>query len=176
MEQRCQSRPGQGLLDEWLADEDEADQSPTVIEPARLRSEIDEIAALAAMARSIGTDTKSKALLTALDIGFAEQGRMGAARKALIFTESRRTQDYLYAFLESHGYAGQVVTFSGTNNGPRTSAIHHAARLKFNIRCIISLLSFYINILITLQLSLQCQPSSTVENNRREFTEAGTVI
>jgi superfamily II DNA or RNA helicase len=112
------------LLDEWLADEDETDQSPTVIEPARLRSEIDEIAALAAMARSIGTDTKSKALLTALDIGFAEQGRMGAARKALIFTESRRTQDYLYAFLESHGYAGQVVTFSGTNNGPRTAEIY----------------------------------------------------
>jgi superfamily II DNA or RNA helicase len=112
------------LLDEWLADEDEADQSPTVIEPVRLRSEIDEIAALAAMARSIGTDTKSKALLTALDIGFAEQGRMGAARKALIFTESRRTQDYLYAFLESHGYAGKVVTFSGTNNGPRTAEIY----------------------------------------------------
>lgn len=112
------------LLDEWLADEDEADHSPTVIEPARLRSEIDEIAALAAMARSIGTDTKSKALLTALDIGFAEQGRMGAARKALIFTESRRTQDYLFAFLESHGYAGQVVTFSGTNNGPRTAEIY----------------------------------------------------
>ena len=112
------------LLDEWLADKDEAYQSPTVIEPARLRSEIDEIAALAAMARSIGTDTKSKALLTALDIGFAEQGRMGAARKALIFTESRRTQDYLYAFLESHGYAGQVVTFSGTNNGPRAAEIY----------------------------------------------------
>ena len=49
---------------------------------------------------------------------------MGAARKALIFTESRRTQDYLYAFLESHGYAGQVVTFSGTNNGPRTAEIY----------------------------------------------------
>ena len=31
-------------------------------------------------------------------------GATGAARKALIFTESRRTQEYLKAFLESHGY------------------------------------------------------------------------
>lgn len=112
------------LLEEWLADEDEANASVTVIEPARLRSEIDELTALAAMANAIGTDTKSKALLTALDIGFAEQARMGAGRKALIFTESRRTQDYLYAFLEAHGYAGQIVTFSGTNSGPRTAEIY----------------------------------------------------
>lgn len=112
------------LLDEWLEDGGESDPSPAVIEPARLRSEINEVAALAAMARSIGTDTKSKALLTALDIGFTEQARMGAARKALIFTESRRTLEYLYAFLEAHGYAGQVVTFSGTNTGPRTAEIY----------------------------------------------------
>jgi hypothetical protein len=114
----------QELLEEWLADEDEANASVTVIEPARLRAEIDDLAALAAMANAIGTDTKSKALLTALDIGFAEQTRMGAGRKALIFTESRRTQDYLYAFLESHGYAGQIITFSGTNSGPRTAEIY----------------------------------------------------
>jgi superfamily II DNA or RNA helicase len=112
------------LLDEWLADQDETDASPAVVEPVRLRSEIEELAALAAMARSIGVDTKSKALLTALDIGFAEQARMGAGRKALIFTESRRTQDYLYGFLEAHGYAGQIVTFSGTNGGPRTAEIY----------------------------------------------------
>jgi superfamily II helicase len=30
---------------------------------------------------------------------------MGAKRKALIFTESRRTQDYLRDFLERNGYA-----------------------------------------------------------------------
>ena len=48
----------------------------------------------------------------------------GAARKALIFTESRRTQEYLKAFLESHGYAGQVVLFNGTNGGPEATAIY----------------------------------------------------
>ena len=48
----------------------------------------------------------------------------GAARKALIFTESRRTQDYLKAFLESHGYGGQVVLFNGTNGGGEATAIY----------------------------------------------------
>ena len=48
----------------------------------------------------------------------------GAARKALIFTESRRTQEYLKTFLESHGYGGQVVLFNGTNGGPEATAIY----------------------------------------------------
>ncbi len=48
----------------------------------------------------------------------------GAARKALVFTESRRTQDYLKTFLESHGYRGQVVLFNGTNGGPEATAIY----------------------------------------------------
>ena len=48
----------------------------------------------------------------------------GAARKALIFTESRRTQEYLKGFLESHGFGGQVVLFNGTNGGPEATAVY----------------------------------------------------
>jgi hypothetical protein len=48
----------------------------------------------------------------------------GAARKALIFTESRRTQDYLKSFLEAHGYQGQVVLFNGSNGGPEATRIY----------------------------------------------------
>ncbi|HEV2471400.1 MAG TPA: helicase-related protein, partial [Chthonomonadales bacterium] len=39
----------------------------------------------------------------------------GAARKALVFTESRRTQQYLRSFLEANGYAGRVAVFNGSN-------------------------------------------------------------
>ncbi|MDP3223560.1 MAG: helicase-related protein, partial [Rubrivivax sp.] len=63
-------------------------------------------------------------LLTALDIGFQQMATTGARRKALIFTESRRTQIYLKDFLEANGYAGQVVQFSGTNNSPEATAIY----------------------------------------------------
>jgi hypothetical protein len=72
----------------------------------------------------IGIDTKTHTLLKALDIGFEQMTATGAARKALIFTESRRTQDYLKTFLDSHGYRGQVVLFNGTNGGPEATAIY----------------------------------------------------
>jgi len=42
----------------------------------------------------------------------------------VIFTESRRTQDYLKAFLESNGYKGEVVVFNGTNGGPEATQIY----------------------------------------------------
>lgn len=89
----------------------------------RLEQEIAELAAYAALARGIGVDTKARALLTALDKGFAEMARTGAARKALVFTESRRTQDYLKVFLEANGFAGKVVAFNGSNGGPDARAI-----------------------------------------------------
>lgn len=107
------------ILDEW-GDEDPPDTAGAEqIDFAKLRREIDDISSLIRLAHSIQTDTKSRALLKALEIGFSEQERMGAKRKALIFTESRRTQDYLRDFLERNGYANQVVAFSGTNSDRR---------------------------------------------------------
>ena len=49
---------------------------------------------------------------------------MGAPRKAVIFTESRRTQDYLVRYLEAHGHAGKLVAFSGGNQGPAATGIY----------------------------------------------------
>lgn len=114
------------LLDEILAEPEEAAAAsvPRTIDRVKLREEIDVLQRLATWARSIGTDTKTKSLLAALDIGFEQMAATGAARKALVFTESRRTQDYLKSFLESHGYRGQVVLFNGTNGGPETDAIY----------------------------------------------------
>ena len=114
------------LLDEILAVA-EVDDTPVparTIDRQRLREEIALLQQLADWARRIGTDTKAETLLSALDIGFEQMAVTGAARKALIFTESRRTQEYLKIFLESHGYAGQVVLFNGSNGGPETSAIY----------------------------------------------------
>ena len=82
------------------------------------------LAELAKWARGIGTDTKTGTLRNALEIGFEQMAKTGAQRKALIFTESRRTQTYLKGYLEANGYAGQVVQFSGTNNSPEATAIY----------------------------------------------------
>ena len=115
------------LLDEILAegeDSEQPEEAPVSIDRQKLREEAGILDRLATWARAIGIDTKSKALLKALEIGFEQMAATGAARKALIFTESRRTQAYLKDFLESHGYRGQVVLFNGTNRGPETATIY----------------------------------------------------
>jgi superfamily II DNA/RNA helicase len=127
------------LLDEILdsppqrsGDEDsgEQPQAPEAgpAEPAvdcqKLLAEIEELTRYAQWARSIGIDTKSCALIKALEIGFEKMAEMGAAQRAVIFTESRRTQAYLKGFLEANGYAGHVITFNGTNTEPDTTAIY----------------------------------------------------
>lgn len=115
------------LLDEILSEDEEAkdaSSTPGAIDRNKLREEIAILQQLATWARRIGIDTKTRTLLTALDIGFGQMAATGAGRKALIFTESRRTQEYLKQFLESHGYHGQVVLFNGTNSGPEATAIY----------------------------------------------------
>ncbi|MGC8541046.1 MAG: SNF2-related protein [Phycisphaerae bacterium] len=115
------------LLDDILDDTDSENSAPEPSDskPDRkaLEDEINELARYAQWARSIGVDTKSKALLVALNTGLAEMTKMGAKRKALVFTESRRTQEYLKKFLEINGYAGQIVLFNGTNASPESAEI-----------------------------------------------------
>ena len=86
------------LLDEILAESKDADPLqalPVTIDRQKLREEIGTLQRLATWARAIGLDTKTRALLKALEIGFEQMATTGAAHKALIFTESRRTQEYL---------------------------------------------------------------------------------
>ena len=115
------------LLDEILEIDppEEKDNVPlATIDRKQLKEEIDLLAQLALWARSIGTDTKTRSLLSALEIGFQQMATTGAQRKALIFTESRRTQAYLNEYLQANGYRGQVVQFSGTNNSHEATAIY----------------------------------------------------
>lgn len=115
------------LLDEILGeDEDKAPGRDTdaPVDRQKLREEIAILARLAEEARNIRVDTKSRTLLKALETGFEQMAAVGAARKAVIFTESRRTQEYLKQFLEANGYAGQLVLFNGSNNGPGETAIY----------------------------------------------------
>jgi len=116
------------LLEAAEADEmEEADAQYLVeqeINPTRLQGEIAEIEQYLGLARGIHEDAKSHALVTALETGFSRMDEMGAPRKAVVFTESRRTLEYLSRFLERNGFADQVVTFSGTNNSPGVTGIY----------------------------------------------------
>jgi hypothetical protein len=115
------------LLDEILSEgeEDEAEpMDPAKLDRKRLNDEIAELDRLIGWAEGIGTDTKTQALLQALQVGFKAMADTGARRKALIFTESKRTQEYLKRYLEKNGHRGQVVLFSGTNSGPEAANIY----------------------------------------------------
>ncbi len=97
-------------------DNQEQDADPPGMDAEKLDAEIEELEHYIQLAAGIGVDTKSIALLKALEIGFEKMQSNGAARKALIFTESRRTQEYLFHFLQTNGYAGTTATFNGSNN------------------------------------------------------------
>lgn len=102
--------------------------APAVGQPAidreRLDHEIAEMDLLINWARSVQLDEKTRALVTALRLGFEQLAASGARRKAVIFTESRRTQEYLLRFLEATGYLGKVVLFNGSLGGPAEQAIY----------------------------------------------------
>ncbi|UVH73988.1 SNF2-related protein [Stenotrophomonas maltophilia] len=91
---------------------------------AAISAEIAELTAFIDAAQALQADTKAQALLKALKLGFGKMAELGAPRKAIIFTESRRTQEYLHRFLSANGYAGKLVLFSGTNTHEESIAIY----------------------------------------------------
>ncbi|MDP1557707.1 MAG: SNF2-related protein [Nitrosomonas sp.] len=121
------------ILDQDYEALDETAEEWTDDEPAELLSEEDrnaleqEIAdldAFAALATSIDHNAKGLALLKALDIAFAKAQEIGAAQKGIIFTESRRTQDYLLRLLSDSPFAEGIVLFNGSNTDERSRQIY----------------------------------------------------
>ncbi len=125
------------LADEWEPDEEAGDEPDrpqyTPEQIAEMRQEMAKLREFHALARSIAKNSKGEVLLTALRRGFAaaaqaKQGHTGTAlqQKAIVFTESRRTQEYLFRILEQTEFGGKVMVFNGTNTDPKSKAIYQA--------------------------------------------------
>lgn len=122
------------LADEWDEDEEKPAPERARLSPDQLADLKEEMALLRefhALAKSILKNSKGEVLLTALRRGFAaateaqkNQGSATLQQKAVIFTESRRTQEYLFRILEQTEFAGKVVLFNGTNNDARSKEIY----------------------------------------------------
>lgn len=113
------------------AHDDQADNGGANEEPhneqaqrAAIAQEIKELTGFIEAAQAQKVDTKAQSLLTALQVGFDKMAELGAPRKAIIFTESKRTQEYLHRFLATNGYHHKMVLFSGTNNHELSTAIY----------------------------------------------------
>src|SRR5439155_18351304 len=104
--------PGQPLAEELeqeyealdeTAEEWPDDETPknllSAADTEAIRKEVADLDEFAALATSIESNAKGKALLKALTVAFAKATELGAAEKAIIFTESRRTQSYLLRVL-----------------------------------------------------------------------------
>ena len=114
------------VSEEWEPEATPGDAAEPLSEEQRqaIANEIVDLTAFRDLAVSITQNAKGMALLTALQTGFAKAAELGAADKAVIFTESRRTQDYLVRLLSGAGYEGQIVLFNGTNSDPDSKATY----------------------------------------------------
>ncbi len=134
------------IADEWSSESDEpTDDSTDEVrerkkgyssgDVASMKQEMERLQAFHELAKSITKNSKGEVLLTALRKGLtasAEAQRRGAngvgsvQQKAIIFTESRRTQEYLLRILEETEFAGKMVLFNGTNSDPSSKAIYRS--------------------------------------------------
>src|SRR5882724_678060 len=100
--------------EEWDDDEPAAPLSES--DRAAIEAEIADLDNFARLATSIDHNAKGKALLKALGIAMKKAVELGAEQKAIIFTESRRTQSYLQRVLADSAWKDGVVLFNGSNN------------------------------------------------------------
>ncbi|HED04497.1 MAG TPA: DEAD/DEAH box helicase [Candidatus Fraserbacteria bacterium] len=107
---------------EELTEDKEGMDGERSFTPEEIEAELEELRAYHQLAKSIKQNAKGDALLVALRKRFEQNRARGWPDKAVVFTESRRTQQYLLQLLETDGYQDQVTLFSGQN----TSG--HAAR------------------------------------------------
>jgi ERCC4-related helicase len=114
--------------EEWTEDEAPEKAGPvyTAADKEGMRAEIKALREFKELAASIVKNSKGEVLLTALKKGFAKARELGAPEKAIIFTESTRTQEYLFRVLEQTASAGKIVLFNGTNKDAKSKQIYAA--------------------------------------------------
>ncbi|HEY1907899.1 MAG TPA: SNF2-related protein [Myxococcaceae bacterium] len=85
---------------------------------ATLEAEASELERYATRAESIRVNAKGEALKRALDRLFTVARAHQWPEKAVVFTESRRTQAYLAELLSAHGWTGRISLLSGDAGTP----------------------------------------------------------
>jgi len=114
--------------DEWTDEEttEKEERRYTPEELQQMGAEIADLKQFQSLAQSIAKNSKGEVLLTALKRGFAAATEKGAQKKAIIFTESTRTQEYLRGLLEQTEYAGKIVLFNGSNTDQKSKEIYRS--------------------------------------------------
>lgn len=111
-------------------DEDEAASGdapdPREDEKLAVAAELARVESFIQRARALPTDSKAKALLSAIKL-IAEQAEHGkSSGKVVVFTESLTTQEYIRELLLADGVVGDsdITLFRGDNDTPRAAIAH----------------------------------------------------
>lgn len=88
-----------------------------------ITDEINQLEDYRKLAKSITENAKGNALLQGIELAFSQAKQLGSPRKVLVFTESRRTQQYLKELLDKNGFADCTLTLNGTNTDPASKAL-----------------------------------------------------
>jgi len=94
-----------------------------------IRLEIKELEEYYALAKNIDKNTKGEELIKALKNLFSQAKEKKWPQKAVIFTESTRTQEYLAGLLKEAGIT--VTQFNGSNNSPEARRAYEAWKKEF---------------------------------------------
>lgn len=109
---------------EELGDADGDADAELPIDPKKLEAEIAELEGYRTLALAIGQNAKGLELVRALPRVLNEIAAKGGQRKAVIFTESVRTQGYLAELLAANGYENDIALLNGQNNDANSKAIY----------------------------------------------------
>lgn len=96
---------------------------------AQIEEELDAVENIIKVASNITENTKSNAVIEALQFAFDLQKENGFSNKAIIFTESKRTQKYLVETLTKAGFE-KILLFNGEINDPETKKVYNAWRAR----------------------------------------------
>lgn len=128
---KAKQRPDAETLSDYDAVDDDAEEfdeddaaDGDDIDPKKLAAEIAELEGLRELALKIGTNSKGDKLVAVLPKAMDEIVAKNGQRKAVIFTESVRTQRYLAELLKASGYADDIVLLNGQNNDPDSQALY----------------------------------------------------
>lgn len=119
--------------DEWIDDEEGEDDDKedgkgkkkyTPEDIPHIQAEKRDLEKFRDLAKAIFKNSKGESLLIALEKGFEMTTTLGAQKKAIIFTESRITQDYLWKLLSDSGYKDKILLFNGSNNDQKSKEIY----------------------------------------------------
>jgi superfamily II DNA/RNA helicase len=128
---------GFDLFWEYVEDEidesgfEEKDDDSITIKKQNIQNEINVVQAIIDSANRIKSNAKVEALKTALYTSLYQQQIDGIPQKAVVFTESKRTQKYIALELRKSGYQEMdIVLFNGDFDDPMTKEIYRAWQVK----------------------------------------------